>query len=227
MAASNGEGSMTLTVPHSGRPGTFGVTFVHVVPSSRETWTSPSSEPTQRSPFSRGDSAIAKIVPYHSTPVLSPVIGPPDHFCLLSSSRVRSGLIASQRLPAVACAEEHVGAVVDDLRVVRRDGDRRRPLDAVARELRAPARAVLRPGAHVARLAGAVVVAGEDAEVLAGVDDVRVRGVVRGVAGLAPAHPVPVAQRDPRRGEAVGGARRRCRGPAWPRRRGTGPRCRR
>jgi hypothetical protein len=43
-------------------PGTFAVTFVQVLPPSRVTWTSPSSEPTQMSPGSRGDSAIAKIV---------------------------------------------------------------------------------------------------------------------------------------------------------------------
>jgi hypothetical protein len=38
------------------------VTFVQLLPASRVTCTSPSSLPTQIRPFSRGDSAIAKIV---------------------------------------------------------------------------------------------------------------------------------------------------------------------
>ena len=41
----------------------FVVTFVHVLPSSRETWTRPSSLPAQSTPFCFGDSAMAKIVP--------------------------------------------------------------------------------------------------------------------------------------------------------------------
>ena len=40
----------------------FAVTFVHCPPSSRETWTRPSSLPAQMSPFVSGDSATAKIV---------------------------------------------------------------------------------------------------------------------------------------------------------------------
>jgi hypothetical protein len=69
----------------------FGVTFCHVFASSRVTCTSPSSEPAQRIPFSRGDSASAKIVSYTSTPVTSVVIGPPDLPCFDGSLRVRSG----------------------------------------------------------------------------------------------------------------------------------------
>ena len=60
MPASWGEGSIWLTMLHSGM--SFGVTFVQHLPPSRETWTSPSSEPAQRRPFSRRDSANAKIV---------------------------------------------------------------------------------------------------------------------------------------------------------------------
>src|SRR2546427_12865482 len=91
---------MRLTVAHSGIPLMFGVTFVQLAPPSRVTCTSASSLPTQMSPFSLGDSATAKTVSYHSTPVLSPVIGPPDHFCFDLSLRVKSGLIASQVCPA-------------------------------------------------------------------------------------------------------------------------------
>src|SRR2546426_12433781 len=90
---------MQLTVPHSGIPLTFGVRFAHWAPPSRVRCTNPSSLPTQMSPSSRGDSATAKIVSYHSTPVLSPVIGPPDHFCFDLSLRVRSGLIAFHDWP--------------------------------------------------------------------------------------------------------------------------------
>jgi hypothetical protein len=38
------------------------VTFCQLVPSSRVTWTRPSSLPTQITPFSSGESAIEKIV---------------------------------------------------------------------------------------------------------------------------------------------------------------------
>ena len=58
--ASWGDGSTWLTMLHSGR--SFGVTFAQCAPASRETCTRPSSVPTQRRPFSLGDSAIAKIV---------------------------------------------------------------------------------------------------------------------------------------------------------------------
>ena len=86
-----------LTVPRSGI--SPGVTFVHVAPSSRETWTRPSSDPAHRTPCSSGETSNAKIVPYTSTPVLSFVIGPPAYACFVSSSRVRSGLIVSQLCP--------------------------------------------------------------------------------------------------------------------------------
>jgi hypothetical protein len=57
---SRGEASIELIWIHSGIP--FGVTFCQVLPSSRVTWMSPSSEPAQSTPFSTGDSASAKIV---------------------------------------------------------------------------------------------------------------------------------------------------------------------
>src|SRR5262245_48115267 len=77
----------------------FSVTFVHVLPPSMLMCTSPSSLPAHRTPFCFGDSAMAKMVPENSTVVLSPVMGPPDHCCLLLSSRVRSGLIGFQLMP--------------------------------------------------------------------------------------------------------------------------------
>src|SRR5205823_1099846 len=70
------------------------------------------------------------------------------------------------------------------------------------------ARGIDRIGADVAGLAGAVVVAGEDASVLAGVNDVRVARVGEAHAGLAAADGVPVGQRDAGGREAVAGAGR-------------------
>jgi hypothetical protein len=99
VAGSNGDGSIMLTVAHSGIPGIFDVTFVQLRPASRVTCTRPSSLPAQITPACRGDSASAKTVSYVSTPVLSPVMGPPDHFCFDLSLRVRSGLIASHVWP--------------------------------------------------------------------------------------------------------------------------------
>ena len=47
-------------VPSGGRPGSPAVTFSHVEPSSRVTWTCPSLVPAQITPRYRGDSAMAK-----------------------------------------------------------------------------------------------------------------------------------------------------------------------
>ena len=51
---------MMLIVLHSGR--SFGVTLAQFWPASRVIWIRPSSEPAQITPFSTGDSAMAKIV---------------------------------------------------------------------------------------------------------------------------------------------------------------------
>ncbi len=79
----------------------------------------------------------------------------------------------------------------------------RGPLEAVAHVLAGPAGGVVRPGADVARLPRAVVVARHDAQVLAGVDDVRVGGVGDHPAGLAAAHAVPVGVGDPAAAQRV------------------------
>ena len=84
-----------LTVPHSGKFGIAAVTFFQFFPSSVVTCTSPSSLPAQMRPFCFGDSAIAKTVPNVSTPVPSPVMGPPVHVCFDLSFLVRSGLMTS------------------------------------------------------------------------------------------------------------------------------------
>src|SRR3954462_13223223 len=92
---------MHVTVAHLGNPlGPLGVTSSQVLPPSGLTWTRPSSLPAHSSPCCTGDSATAKMVPYTSTPVLSPVIGPPDHFCFDLSLRVRSSLTGFQLRPS-------------------------------------------------------------------------------------------------------------------------------
>jgi len=83
---------MLLTVPHCGRFGMCFVTLDQFLPPSRVNWTRPSLVPTQISPFSFGDSAIAKIVEKYSTPILSPV-SPPEKPCFFLSLVVRSGLM--------------------------------------------------------------------------------------------------------------------------------------
>ncbi len=97
MPASCGDGSIIDTRVKS--PRSFGVTFVHLPPLSRVIWMNPSSDPVQMVPFSFGDSAMVKIVPYVSTPVWSFVIGPPDGPSVAGSCRVRSGLIAFHDIP--------------------------------------------------------------------------------------------------------------------------------
>src|SRR5437870_8849564 len=101
---------MQRIVAQSGRPLRPLDTLVHVLPSSFETCTTPSSLPAQRIPFCLGDSASAKTVQKISTPVLSPVIGPPDHCCLFLSLRVRSPLIRVQFWPPLAVRKTTLAA---------------------------------------------------------------------------------------------------------------------
>src|ERR1041384_7026105 len=81
-------------------PSVAGVTFVQVAPRSRDTCTRPSSDPAHSTSPVIGDSANAKIVAYHSVPVMSYVIGPPAGPSVLGSCNVRSGLIGSQLSPS-------------------------------------------------------------------------------------------------------------------------------
>src|SRR5262249_20357053 len=118
---------------------------------------------------------------------------------------VVAGEVGTDHVPVlagVARAEDHLRAVVDDLRVEWRAADRRGPLEAVLHLFAALARRILWPRGDFARLAGAIVVAREDAEVFAGVDDVRIAGIGVDVARLAAADVVPVGEMDAA-GEAV------------------------
>src|SRR5262252_730696 len=89
---------MLLTVPPRGRPGRLAVTLDQFAPLSRVTCSCPSLVPAQVTPFSRGDSAIAKTTPAYSTPTLSGV-SPPDRTWRVLSLSVRSGLITCQVCP--------------------------------------------------------------------------------------------------------------------------------
>src|SRR5512143_135252 len=89
---------MELIVPHVHTLGMFAVTFVHVVPPSRVTCTSPSLLPAHRILPSSGDSAIENTTPAYSTPMLSGV-RPPEICCFDLSLRVRSGLITRHVTP--------------------------------------------------------------------------------------------------------------------------------
>ena len=107
-------------------------------------------------------------------------------------------------LPAVGAAEEHVARVIDQLRAcAARRQDRRRPLEAVLQVLAAVSRGILGIDRHVPLLPRAVVVARDVAAVLAGVDDVGIGRVVRGVPGLAAAHAEPVGKPDAVPAQAV------------------------
>ena len=71
-----------------------------VAPSSRETWSRPSSDPAQISSAVNGDSAMEKTTLKISTPVTSALMGPPDWTWCSGLSVVRSGLMVSQFTPS-------------------------------------------------------------------------------------------------------------------------------
>src|SRR5260221_3042241 len=97
--ASYRDGSILLTVTHTGRLGMFFVTFVQLLPPSRVTCTNPSLVPAQITPACFGDSAMAWTTSPYSTPMLSGV-SPPELCWRLLSFSVRSGLISCQLCPA-------------------------------------------------------------------------------------------------------------------------------
>src|SRR5438132_3088118 len=83
-------------------PANGGVTLVHVTLLSVDSCTRPSSDPAHRMFAEIGDSAKAKIVAYHSVPVMSYVIGPPARMSVFGSCRVKSWLIGSQLSPSLS-----------------------------------------------------------------------------------------------------------------------------
>src|SRR5205807_6993347 len=90
----------------------------------------------------------------------------------------------------------------------RRKHNRIAPLEAVLHGLNAVAHGVVGPGVDVAALAGAVVLARNQAIVGARVDNLRIAGVGRNPAALTAAHIVPVALGDAGGRSAGGDAHR-------------------
>src|SRR6185436_8442911 len=88
----------------------FGVTFVQVLPPSRVTCTSPSSDPAQMTLTSVLPGPSENTVAYISGLFMSCVIGPPDSTIVFGSWRVRSPLILSQVWPPLVvfqtCCDE-------------------------------------------------------------------------------------------------------------------------
>ena len=113
--------------------------------------------------------------------------------------RVGGGQIGRDPLPAlasVAAPVDILAAGVDGLRIVRRGGEGRRPLEAV---LECRGRRALdgqRPDADIPRLARVQVVELELTVVAAGPDEVRVGAMNHREADLAAADGVPLADRD-------------------------------
>ena len=93
-------------------------------PCVRVTCTLPSSVPIQMTPASRGDSEIVVIVQYWMLPR-------PKVFA--ASSVVRSGLISCHASPRLSERSSTWAPGVDDLRVVRRERERRVPVPAQRR----------------------------------------------------------------------------------------------
>ncbi len=108
------------------------------------------------------------------------------------------------RLALIGAAHEDLGRVVEIMRLVARHDDGRVPLEAVPEVPGGAAVGELRPAHDLPRLAGAVVVAGDLAAVLAAEDDVGVAGHGGEPAALAAAHGVPVAGVDGVAGDAGG-----------------------
>ncbi len=117
----------------------------------------------------------------------------------LEGGRVVAGEIGGDRFPGgalVGGAEDDVRGGVEGVRVVGRKQRRRRPVEPVAEVFGAPAGVLLWPYCYIAQLADGVVVAGEQALVAAGVDNIRVVGADGDVARFAPADLVPLGDGD-------------------------------
>ena len=106
------------------------MTLAQRPPLLRVTCTWPSLVPAQITPFSSGDSAIANTTPAYSTPMLSGV-RPPEivQMRLVVQRQVRADLLPA--LPAVRRPVDVLAARVDRVVIVRRDGDRKRPVEAI------------------------------------------------------------------------------------------------
>ena len=103
------------------------------------------------------------------------VIGPPGIFCILSwRLRVRSALMASQELPFGRASIDALRRGVEHVRVVDREQDRQRVVEAVFHVLERRRELVLRPDADVHGLPGAAIDA-VDPGAIGGVDHAAIR----------------------------------------------------
>src|SRR5262249_45209688 len=110
--------------------------------------------------------------------------------------QVRAGYLPTRAL--VRRAEHVIAGDIEDVRIVRREHDRRGPVETAPDTLRAPAEMRPRPDIDVAPLCGASVEACDRATVAAGVDDVRIVRPDGDVAALAATDVVPLGLRDAR-----------------------------
>ena len=126
--------------------------------------------------------------------------------------RVVVGQVGADRLPTLAAvrgAVHPLAAGVHPVGVVRRDVHREGPLEPVAQFRRRPPLRVVRPDAHIPRLAGALVEPFQDAFVAARPDDAGVARVGDGETRFAAADRAPLPDGDRAAGQAVGRPARR------------------
>src|SRR6266567_2582874 len=101
--------------------------------------------------------------------------------------RIIAGQVGADLFPGltlVAALEQLLRGVVEDLRIVYRDGERSVPVEPIPKLARRLPRLKLRPRGDVALLPRVMVVAGDQTEVVARIDDLRVLRVGRDPAGL-------------------------------------------
>ena len=110
---------MLLIVPHSGIPGMLPVTLVQSAPPFRVTCTSPSFVPTQMTPASRGDSAIAELraADLHAQVVLGQATGA-GLPALVVERQIRA-----DDLPSLAAVRRHVDVLAADVDAVMACGE--------------------------------------------------------------------------------------------------------
>src|SRR5207253_130407 len=112
-------------------------------------------------------------------------------FRLVVAGQVGRDLLPA--LPLVAAAEQNLGGVVERVGIVRRDHDRRVPLEAVLQVLARLADRQLRPGHDLPALTGAIVVARDGAAIAPSEDHLGILRFGRDPPALASSHLMPVA----------------------------------
>ena len=117
--------------------------------------------------------------------------------------------VRAQYLPALATVHRHVDVLathVDAFVIVRRNVDRKGPLEAVSEITRGPPLGIGRPHAHAAGQPQPVIVAREAPVVTPGPHDVGLHWVGYREPGLAASHGLPLADGNSPRCERIAGA---------------------